>query len=145
MKKFIGLAVLLVALTGCGSNKDDKQTDKDVSASTETVISTDSKEKDSAISDDKKEQTIEVTLAEDGKEFENKTIDVDKDELLLDVMKKNFDIKEEKGMIVGIDGHEQDTKENKYWMYDVNGEFVEVGASEYKVQPGDIINWKLGE
>lgn len=147
MKKFVGLAALLIVLTGCGGAKDDTKDNTGVASSTETIVSSDSKEKESemAKADDEKEKTIDITLSADGKEFDHKTIDIESDEILLDVMKKNFDIKEEKGMIVGIDGHEQDTKENKFWMYDVNGEFVEVGASEYKVQPGDNISWKLGE
>lgn len=33
-------------------------------------------------------------------------------------------------------------KEGRYWLYYINGEEAQVGAAEYKVQVGDVIEWR---
>lgn len=33
---------------------------------------------------------------------------------------------------------------DKYWIYSVNGIEAQVGVSDYKINPGDIVSWKYG-
>ena len=47
------------------------------------------------------------------------------------------------GFVTSINGISQDEAANKYWIYYINGEYAPVGASEYIVQDGDEILWKL--
>jgi hypothetical protein len=55
----------------------------------------------------------------------------------------NIPFKEDGGFVTSINGVDQDTTANKYWIYEVNGEMVQVGAGDYRVQDGDEITWKL--
>lgn len=41
-----------------------------------------------------------------------------------------------------INGLVQNPKERTYWIYYINGETASVGASQYIVQPNDIIEWR---
>ena len=45
-------------------------------------------------------------------------------------------------LVQKIDGIE-DAKGGFYWIYYINGEAAKVGASEYKLQPNDVIEWRL--
>lgn len=51
--------------------------------------------------------------------------------------------KEPSGFITSINGVSQDASKGMYWLYYVNGEMGQVGASQYVVKDGDIITWKL--
>ncbi len=51
--------------------------------------------------------------------------------------------KEPSGFITSINGVSQDASSGRYWLYYVNGELGQVGASQYAVEDGDIITWKL--
>lgn len=62
---------------------------------------------------------------------------------LMDIMKEHYRLVEEDGFIKCIEGNGQDEEEGLYWVYDVNGEMGEVGAAEYELQEGDVIDWKL--
>lgn len=42
-----------------------------------------------------------------------------------------------------INGVKNGDKKNFYWMYYVNGESASVGASQYTLQSGDVIEWKF--
>ncbi len=135
MKKLVGLVVLLVALTGCGSKSADTTKESNTKASSSEVVK----------SSEKSEQGVTVTLQEDGKEISSKEIEVKDKALLGDVMADNFDITEENSMISSIDGKKQDNKAEKYWIYSVNGKEAEVAASEYKLKAGDKVVWNLSK
>lgn len=118
------LAILmLISIVGC-SNKDSS-----VNAS---------KEKD-AVS----KVTIEVTQNNGDSKVEKKTVEMKEKETLLDVMKKNFKIEDDNGFITSINGIKQDTKENKYWLFDVNGTPAVKGANETELKNGDHVKWDL--
>lgn len=62
---------------------------------------------------------------------------------LLDLTKDNLDVVEEDGFITAIEGIEQSESDNKYWVFEVNDEMVNVGAEEYIVEPGEKVSWIL--
>ncbi|MGX7023281.1 DUF4430 domain-containing protein [Vagococcus hydrophili] len=134
MKKIVGLVVLLVALTGCGSKQADTTKDSNQQASSSAVASS-----------EKTEKAVKVVLQEDGKEFSTKEIEIKEDAILGDVMADNFKIGEENNMISSIDDKKQDAKAQKYWIYQVNGKEAEVGANEYKLKAGDEVIWNLSK
>lgn len=51
--------------------------------------------------------------------------------------------KEPSGFITSINGISQDPAEGLYWIYYVNGVMGNVGASQYVIQEGDVITWKM--
>ncbi|MCX6796034.1 MAG: DUF4430 domain-containing protein, partial [Candidatus Falkowbacteria bacterium] len=38
-----------------------------------------------------------------------------------------------------------DAANNKYWMYKVNGVLANVGASNYQLNEGDVVEWDYEE
>ena len=77
--------------------------------------------------------------------MDNVKLAVDNGVILLDAMKENMEIDETDGFINSINGVEQSEKENKFWIYTVNGEQVTVGAGEYELLDGDQVVWELTE
>jgi hypothetical protein len=47
------------------------------------------------------------------------------------------------GTLVETIGNKTNGAENKYWQYWVNNQSMPYGADQYKVQPGDVIEWKF--
>ena len=41
-----------------------------------------------------------------------------------------------------IGGKQNDFNSGYYWQYWVNGQYAKVGASSYKLQGGDVVEWK---
>lgn len=64
---------------------------------------------------------------------------------LLDLTKDNLDVVEENSFVTAIEGIEQSESDNKYWVFEVNDEMVNVGAEEYIVEPGEKVSWILME
>ncbi|MGX7148588.1 DUF4430 domain-containing protein [Enterococcus ureasiticus] len=123
MKKFLKVAMVLIViflLSACGKTSDTKQAKED-------------------------KMKVTIILKEDDKEFDKKEVDVKKDESLQTVMEKNYKVDMDKDFISGIDGHAQDAKTSKYWLYDVNGKQPEVGAVEYFLKDGDTVTWTLNK
>ncbi|MEI5995406.1 DUF4430 domain-containing protein [Candidatus Enterococcus mansonii] len=88
---------------------------------------------------------VTIILKEDDKQFDKKELKVNKKESLQTVLEKNYKIEMSKDFISGIDGHLQDEKASKYWMYDVNGKQPDVGAVEYFLKNGDVVTWTLNK
>jgi len=101
------------------------------------------------ITETKANEMIEVTVSikVDGEELTEdlQTVEVAEDAILLDVMKEHYDITEVDTFINSINGYEQDIKENKYWLFDIDGEMAPAGANDIKLQEGDFVEWKLEE
>lgn len=71
-------------------------------------------------------------------------IDVDHEMDVLAYMVENFSVEgTDEGFITSIEGIEQDESEGLYWLYYINEEMPSVGAGEYIVEDGDLIEWKL--
>lgn len=126
MKKALHLlsALLLAAgiLAGCGTTEQQEQNQQ---------------------AEQQTEQQVTVTLSEDGEEISSKEVSFEEDDILLDVMKENFEIEEDAGFITSIDGHSQNKDENKYWLFTVNGEMSPVGANEVELKDGDEVVFNL--
>lgn len=93
----------------------------------------------------KKEQ-IKVTHTLLYPTTQTQTFMVDAGTTALDVLTTHATISTKKssyGILVNsINGYVNGT-DNKFWTYMVNGKDAQVGAGEYKVQNGDIIEWKF--
>jgi len=77
----------------------------------------------------------EEIIAEDSFEVEDGTI-------LLDLLEESYQIeKMESGFITMIEGVEQDNE--RYWLYQVNGEDGLVGAAEFELSPEDDVVFDL--
>jgi len=44
--------------------------------------------------------------------------------------------------ITGIDGRANDPLGGQYWQYWVNGQYSKIGASNYHLKSGDLVEWK---
>ena len=91
------------------------------------------------------EMKVTVTLVEDEKEVTSKEVEVSEKDSVLDILKANFDVKEDGGFVTSIDGKEQDAKANKYWMYYINDKEADKGAADMTVSDSDKIEWRLNE
>ncbi|MBI5654715.1 DUF4430 domain-containing protein [Candidatus Uhrbacteria bacterium] len=47
------------------------------------------------------------------------------------------------GVFVEEIGGKQDPSKKAWWQYWVNNEYGKIGASSYKLKPGDVVMWKL--
>jgi len=54
-----------------------------------------------------------------------------------------YDVHPEWGAFVKQIGNKESGKDNKYWQYWVNNEYSQVGASQFQLQDGDIVEWKF--
>lgn len=81
-----------------------------------------------------RQQTAEISFVNktDAKpdQISAKTVAFTEGTSLMDVMKENFDIAEDKGMITSIEGLAQDEAAGYYWTYTINDEMVNTGAKE---------------
>ncbi|MBG9982106.1 DUF4430 domain-containing protein [Aerococcaceae bacterium DSM 111020] len=101
---------------------------------------------ESAISaEDGEEVTATISIIIDGEEQSelSQEVIVQEGTTLMEAMEEYFDIEYSDGMITSIDSHEQDVDAGRYWLYDVNGEMATVGAGDYELAEGDLVEWKL--
>lgn len=125
----ISLASLSMLLGACGTTATKEKT----SVSTEVEVV------------DEKTIPVSVKIIVDEEEVSDltKEIEAEEGQSLMDVMKENYEIDEEDGFLKGIEGYEQSEEDNKWWMFQVNGEEGEVGAADYEVLENDDITWEL--
>jgi len=133
MKKWAVSVIILMAViaTGC-ANDSTPQTEKGQSHENQAEV---------------QEQAITVTISKDeGAEvLSEKEIEIEEGDILMDVMKENFEIEEEEGFINSIDGVSPEEGEQKAWMYFVNDEVAMVGAEEYELEAEDRVVFDLQE
>ncbi|MGX7204068.1 DUF4430 domain-containing protein [Enterococcus pingfangensis] len=122
------LLVSLLAFSGCTT----KEAGTTENSSTEAVSS--SKEAEIQAS---------ITLLDGEKELSKKEVEFKDGEKLFDVLAENYAIEDKDGMITSIDGHKQDDKNNKYWVFTVNDEEVNSGAKDVVLKNGDRVVFKL--
>ena len=128
MKKLLALALLTVSLGAC---TQPAASTKQTSQETTTTV--------------KAEQTITVNVKKDGEPISGSpfTLTFKDDDKLLTVMKEQMQIVEKDGFVSAINGIEQEPANQKYWLFDVNGEMSPVGANQVDLKQGDVIDWKL--
>jgi hypothetical protein len=119
-----GVSLGLFLMAGCQTT-EEKKTAETVQSTTQTV--------------EQAEVTATISLVKDDKTIDEKTVTADEDTSVMTVMKDNFEMEEDQGMITSIEGVEQSKEDNSYWMYTVNGEMAEKGANDTVVKDGDEI------
>jgi len=66
---------------------------------------------------------------------------------VLDLLKKKIDVVAEgiqyQKMVVSINGISQDPNANLWWVYTINGEYVDVCADEKLLNNNDVVKWVL--
>ena len=90
MKKFIVLLAALssmIVMTGCQSPTTTEQSSAQSQATTKKVT---------------------ITLQEERKELSAKNVTYQPNQTLLELLKKQFSVKEDNGFVTAIDGHAQD-------------------------------------
>ncbi|EOH75264.1 MULTISPECIES: DUF4430 domain-containing protein [Enterococcus] len=125
---FAGL-VSLMLFGGCSSDQADST---DSSSAKETVSST-----------KKNELHSSITLLDGDKELSKKEITFKEGQNLFDALKDNYTIEDDDGMITSIDGHAQDAKNKKYWVFTINDEQVNAGAKDVVLKKDDRVVFKL--
>lgn len=132
MKKrtvFFALVFSLMLFSGCTS----KPAESSDSSSTEGTVA----------SSEKAEEKASITLLDGDKELSKKQVTFEKGQTLFDVLKETYDVEDDKGMITSIDGHAQDEKDNKYWVFTINDEQVNSGAKDVTLKKDDRVVFKL--
>ncbi|MDU5509201.1 DUF4430 domain-containing protein [Enterococcus gilvus] len=132
MKKrtvFFALIFSLTLISGCTSKPSESS---DSSSANETVTSS-----------EKVEEKASITLVDGDKELSKKQVSFEKGESLFDVLKETYAVEDDNGMITSIDGHAQDEKNNKYWVFTINDEQVNSGAKDVTLKKDDRVVFKL--
>ncbi|MER2109711.1 MAG: DUF4430 domain-containing protein [Desemzia incerta] len=129
--KLILLVSSAFLVTACGSSNQEAE-------STAATSSTQASSVEATVA-------VSFSFEEDGKEMTDlaKEVDVQEGQNVLDVLKENYEVVEEGGLVSSIEGYEQVEKESKYWLYSVNDEQPTVGASDYILEEGDEVKWSL--
>ncbi|MBZ9572152.1 DUF4430 domain-containing protein [Patescibacteria group bacterium] len=104
------------------------------------------------------EEEIKVSLLFDfgeGNVKNFKDIELREKKTVFDLLKKvtqennlEFSFKEYPNLgvfIESIDSFANDSKRNLWWQYWVNNEYVQVGAGDYQLKNGDLVEWKYIE
>ncbi|SER14231.1 protein of unknown function [Gracilibacillus ureilyticus] len=113
---FLGMFIL----AGCSAAEQDEIPNKDVS------------------------ETAQITISIEEEIIAEKDIEINEEKNLMDLLEENFEIESDEGFITSIEGYEQNVTENKYWLYNINGEPATTGANDYQLKPGDDIVFNLG-
>lgn len=86
---------------------------------------------------------IYSVIAREGKELSAKNVTYQPNQTLLELLKKQFSVKEDNGFVTAIDGHAQDKDKGLYWTFTINGKMAEKGANDIKLSPNDQIVFNL--
>ncbi|MFC4557422.1 DUF4430 domain-containing protein [Virgibacillus kekensis] len=141
-KKFFRVSALLFLiiglLVGCGTDNQEQEQSQASNQNESTQSSGENTEQ-------KSEDTVTVTISKNNgeKQIKEKEIEIKDGAILMEVMKENFEIKEDGGFITSINGIAPGKDEKKAWMYTVNGEMAKVGATELELSPGDKVVFDL--
>ncbi|WP_070120882.1 DUF4430 domain-containing protein [Bacillus marinisedimentorum] len=117
------------------SSADKPKEEEKAATETEESAATESGEAET-------EQVVIQVVSDEGEAVAEKDIEANGDSLL-DIMKENFEVEEKDGFIQSIEGEAQSEEDNKFWVYEVDGEQVTVGAQEFTPEGGEEIVWKL--
>ncbi|MFC6171027.1 DUF4430 domain-containing protein [Loigolactobacillus jiayinensis] len=85
----------------------------------------------------------QITLTVDNKKISKKKVTTTSKTNLMKVLKKHYTIKEDDGMITSINGHKQNTKAQKYWLYQINGKDATKGAKKTYLKNNDKVSFTL--
>jgi uncharacterized cupredoxin-like copper-binding protein len=126
IKKILLCLMMVMVYTGC-SNQEVEQT--------------------KPVEQVEKQEVITVTVSKNNGEevITEKEVEVKEGQTVMEVMQESFELETayEGTFIVGIDGLIADEAKKESWFYSVNGEEAMVGAAEYKLKPGDKVEFDL--
>ena len=93
----------------------------------------------------KKNDTVRVTyqLKSGRRSLGTKNVQLKKGTKVDTGLKKAWPTKEHKGMIKEINGHKQNDKKQKYWMYTINGKKASKGVKQQNVKDKNKIIFTL--
>lgn len=134
IKRWLSAIVLLLTATfiiGCSSDStNDSNTNQQTEQST--------KQEESKV-------TIQISKDDGDETISENEFTFSDGDILMDVLKENYDVETDASgsFIVGIDGIKpsEDDKDEKGWIYTVNGEMPSVAADDYKLKDGDFVNF----
>lgn len=124
-------------LSGCGTSDNTNKESTDSSNETEETEGT---------SEAQEDEIVIIISKDEGEEtLEEKTVAIEDGAVLMEVMEENFELETEFDgeFITSINGVGPEDGEEIAWMYSVNGETPNVGASEYELEPGDEVVFDL--
>ncbi|AMB93951.1 DUF4430 domain-containing protein [Aerococcus sanguinicola] len=125
-KKWLLLLTSMALLGACQQPADDKAADQSTAQTEEQA---------------KQEATFSIQPLEG--EAETKQVTFQEGDKVMDALKANFDVEEDKGFVKAINGVSQDEGNEVYWMYYVNGEMAPKGADQTELKAGDKVEFKL--
>lgn len=133
----------LFLMTGCGADNGDANNINNNSTNNVTNNENNANETENESEDAVVE--VEFTISKDeGEEvIETKTIEIEEGDVVLDVLKDNFDVEENDGFVTSINGVSEDPDNQIGWIYFVNDEMAMVGAAEYELKADDQVNFDL--
>jgi len=92
-------------------------------------------------------EAVTVTISKNNGEetLETKEVEIEEGQTVMDVMNEYFELETafDNTFITGINGTVADEAKKESWFYSVNGEEAMVGATEYKLNPGDKVEFDL--
>ncbi|WBL17629.1 DUF4430 domain-containing protein [Sutcliffiella sp. NC1] len=92
---------------------------------------------------------VTIKLVKDNGEevISEEALQFEEGETLIDVMHEHFELTTDDSgaFIVGINGIESDYENNYFWIYTANNEEVLVGANEYVLKDGDVIEFNYSK
>lgn len=137
--RFASVLLIIGIMAGCSS---DTGSDDNASEGASTQTEEQTGEQDNI---EQNEDAVAITISkDDGEEvIDEKEVPIEADAILMDILKENFDVEEEKGFITSIEGVAPEKDEEKAWMFFVNDELASVGANEYELAPGDEVTFDL--
>lgn len=148
-KLFLLLSTGLI-ITGCATDTEETPEETQAPATEEVEdVAEDATTEDTATEDAASEDAEEITatfdILIDGEAVADlsKEVTVPEGTYVMDVMHEEYDVVDEGGFLSEIEGYEQDTDAGRFWMYYVNGESAPVGATEYELEDGDSVEWRL--
>lgn len=131
MKRIVIFSLLWLAgigLSGCSEATTQTTTTGSNQATASSVV---------------KQQTAEISFVNktdaQPEQIQAKTVSFKEGTSLMEIMKENFDLVEDKGMITSIEGLAQDEAAGYYWTYTINDEMVKTGAKDTSLTEKDRV------
>jgi guanyl-specific ribonuclease Sa len=122
------LGLIGIGLSGCSD------------AASKTTADTSS---EAAVSSNVSQQKAEISFVNKTdatpSELPAKSVTFEEGASLMDVMKENFDLKEDNGMITSIEGLAQDEAAGYYWTYTINDQMINTGAKDTVLKENDKV------
>ena len=123
--------ILSLTLVACGNANNPEEDPELEEANSEPEIS--------------QEVPIQIRVQVDGQDQADlsKSLELEEEASLREVMDEYYQIKEENGYLVELEGIEHDPSQDKYWLFYVNDELAEFTMDEYMLDANDQIDWRL--